>query len=403
MLGTVQFSNFKSFEFSGPLVLPGFFVFVGNNGAGKTNFCDAFTFTRDLLESGLRSALLDDERRKGFESIVRGREPSREIALSFTFAEADGLDLRYQLSIGASARAGEPQILSERLVGRLETRRGGDTVYLERNTATSRVYNELSPGPDKCENWGIQANYLQVSQLKDENRFPALAYVRRALGSVLVLRPDASVLRQREVVGGELSLGPKGQGLVAILDAAAPAALQRLAHLLAEGDPQIASLRLLGAGEGQKEIGLLEKGHPRPYGPHQISDGTLRLLAMLTAITGIAPRTATLIIEEPENGIHFSRLRRLVQVCRQRVAQDPEVRMIMTTHSIPLLHELEREEAMAIVRDQEGISRILPPPDEARWQRFREEVGYTMGDLYATELWPQPQHMVAPPQRKDEV
>jgi predicted ATPase len=243
-----------------------------------------------------------------------------------------------------------------------------------------------------------KGNYLQVSQLKDEERFPALAYVRKALRSVLVLRPDTSVLRQREVVGGELSLETKGSGLVTVLDAAEPKDLQRLARLLAEGDPAIDAIRLLGAGEGQKEIGLLENGESRPYGPHQISDGTLRLLTMLSAITGVAPETETLIIEEPENGIHFSRLRRLVKLCRQRVEKDPKARIILTTHSIPLLHELEREEAMAIVKGKDGISRILPPPEPDRWQSFREEVGYTIGDLYTTGLWPQPKKTISPSQ-----
>jgi predicted ATPase len=206
------------------------------------------------------------------------------------------------------------------------------------------------------------------------------------------------VLRQREVVGGEPSLETKGSGLVTVLDAAEPKDVQRLAHLLAEGDPAIEAIRLLGAGEGQKEIGLLEKGEERPYGPHQISDGTLRLLAMFSAITGVAPETETLIIEEPENGIHFSRLRRLVKLCRQRVEKDPKARIILTTHSIPLLHELEREEAMAIVKDKDGISRILPPPEPDRWQSFRENIGYTIGDLYTTGLWPQPKKTISPSQ-----
>jgi predicted ATPase len=395
MIEHVQFSNFKSFEFSKPIRLPRFVVLVGNNSAGKTNFCDAFTFARDLLESGLRSALLDDERRKGFENIVRGRKPSRQIAFHFSFTESNGLNLAYEFRVGISARTGEPQILYERLAGRLETRRGVDTIYLERDTSSSRVYNELSSDQDKREKWGIEANYLQVAQLKDPQRFPALNYVREALGPVWVLRPDTGILRQRAPVGGDLNLGNKGQGLIAILDAAGQADLDRLARFLAEGDPSIKAIRLLGAGEGHKDIGLLEQGEERPYGPHQISDGTLRLLVMLTAIRGIAPTTKTLIIEEPENSIHFDRLRRLVELCRRRVAQDEQARIILTTHSIPLLHALDRQEAMAVVRDQEGISRILHPPTKKRWQQFQAEAGYTTG------LWPEPEPRIYEPRSRE--
>jgi len=397
MIAEVQFANFKSFEFAQPLPLPRFMVLVGNNGAGKTNFCDAFTFTRDLLESGLRSALLNNERRKGFESIVRGQKPEQELTFLFRFTEGEGLDLTYHFRIGIDARSGDPSILSEKLSGRLESRKGNAQTYLERDTKSSKVHNALSDSKKKDEKWDIQAHELQVSQFKDKARFPALVYVREALKSVLVLRPDPSVLRQRETIGGEPTLGSNGRGVVTILDAADPTTLERLARLLAEGDPSIKALRLLGAGVGQKEIGLLEKGIERPYGPHQISDGTLRLLAMLTAITGVAPATQTLIIEEPENGIHFSRLRRLVELCRQRVQEDPEARIILTTHSIPLLHEIQREEALAIVRDDAGVSHILPPPDETRWQRFQDEAGYTIGDLYTTGLWPQPEPRIYTP------
>jgi len=111
-------------------------------------------------------------------------------------------------------------------------------------------------------------------------------------------------------------------------------------------------------------------------------------LAMLAAITGVAPSISTLVIEEPENGIHFSRLNRLVELCRQRVEDDPDAQIILTTHSIPLLHALQREEVMAVVR-QDGTSQILPPPEADKWKRFREEAGYTIGDLYTTGLWPE--------------
>ena len=397
MIEQVQFANFKSFEFPEPVALPPFVVLVGDNGAGKTNFCDAFSFARHLLQSGLRSALLDDERRQGFENVVRGRQLGSEIAFRFDLAVEDDLDLTYRFGVGASARTGEPQVLSESLVGRSGTRRGKEIVYLERDAIRSTVYNELGNGADRREKWDVQAGYLQVAQLRDRERFPVFDAVRQELGSVLVLRPDAGVLRRREQVGGALTLGDRGQGLVSILDAAPPSDLDRLARLLAEGDPSIKAIELLPAGAGHKEIGLVEHGQERPFGPHQISDGTLRLLVMLAAITGVAPGVQTLIVEEPENGIHYSRLRRLVELCRKRVVQDKGARILLTTHSIPLLHALQREEAMAVVRDEQGISRILPPPDPKRWQRFREEAGYTIGDLYATGLWPQPESRIHVP------
>jgi len=180
------------------------------------------------------------------------------------------------------------------------------------------------------------------------------------------------MLRQSFTVGGELRLGSGGERLAAILDAAEPSQLDRLARWLGEGDKFTKSIRLLSAEPGKKVIGILERHQREPCRPEQISDGTLRLLAMLAAITGVAPSISTLVIEEPENGILFSRLSRLVELCRQRTEEDPDAQIILTTHSIPLLHALQREEVMAVVR-RNGTSQILPPPEAAKWERFRRK------------------------------
>jgi len=392
MIEQIKFDNFKSFTFERPIPLPRFLVLVGDNGAGKSNFCDAFDFARDVLERGLREALLD-ERRGGFDNIVRDRKSERKITCEFTFSNAEGA---YQFSVGLGGRKGQPVILGEKLVGTIDEE---PITYLKRNAGSSKVRNELavdfgeilehdhSPA-DWMEAWSVEPNYLQVARLTDEERFPALRRVRDALLSVLVLRPDVNVLRQSFTVGGELELGSGGERLPAILDAAKPSRLDQLANLLAEGDGFTRAIRLLPAEPGKKVIGILERSQKEPYHPDQISDGTLRLLAMLAAITGVAPSISTLVIEEPENGIHFSRLSCLVKLCRQRVEDDPGAQIILTTHSIPLLHALKREEVMAVVR-QDGTSRILPPPGADKWERFQTEAGYTLGDLYTTGLWPE--------------
>lgn len=384
MIEEIRFAEFKSLAMQDPIRLPRFLVWVGDNSAGKTNLCDAFEFTRDVLERGLREALFE-ERRGSFREIVRGRKEEREIFFHFGFS-GKGWQLIYEFKVGLSARKGEPQILSETLTGRLDKRRGPDTLYLERNTVTSQAHNEVSGAKEK---WGVEPTYLQLARLTDEERFPALRRIRDELRSILVLRPDPRVLRQAATVGGELRLGSGGEGLPAILDAADPGQLDRLARWLAEGDRATQSIRLLPAEPGKKVIGIMERGENEPYRPQQISDGTLRLLALLATIMGVAPSISTLIVEEPENGVHFSRLSRLVELCRKRVSSDPDTQIILTTHSIPLLHSLKREEVMAIVRSENGTSQILPPPEEEKWQRFQDEAGYTIGDLYSTGLWPE--------------
>lgn len=72
------------------------------------------------------------------------------------------------------------------------------------------------------------------------------------------------------------------------------------------------------------------------------SDGTLRMLALLTAVLGEQAWDSLICIEEPENGIYPGRLRRLIDLLREATAWDgwlqgarerPPPQVIVTTHS----------------------------------------------------------------------
>lgn len=388
MIKSLQIQNFKSFA-EGPAVpLPRFMVLVGDNAAGKTNFCDALAFARDILDDGLEKAFLK-ERRGDFLQMVHQRDAARQMRFKFVFGDsANQWELTYEFRVGLLNKRGTPQITFENLSGRLDSQTGPDISYLTRDANQSLAYNNLSLKPDKQENWRDEPEFLQISRLIDPDRFPAILRVRNELHSLLVLRPDPEALRRSVTVRSDASLAENGFGLAAILDSADPHQINILAEILGEGDRLTRSIRTLAAEPGKKMLAIQENGNSEPYFPDQLSDGTLRLLALLSAILGIPKGVHTLVIEEPENGLHFSRLSRLVAACRERIQQDENAQIILTSHAIPLLHLLEREEVKAVVRGSKGESQIMEPPEEEKWLRFREEAGMTIGDLYTTGLWP---------------
>ena len=82
-----------------------------------------------------------------------------------------------------------------------------------------------------------------------------------------------------------------------------------------------------------------------------ISDGTLRLLALLTVLNDPA-RRGTLCFEEPENGVHEGRVPQLVAFLRDAamVSQDPDTpsfQVLLATHSPKLMSVLKDEEIVA--------------------------------------------------------
>jgi len=87
-----------------------------------------------------------------------------------------------------------------------------------------------------------------------------------------------------------------------------------------------------------------------------VSDGTLRILALLTALYEI--NTPDIIcLEEPENGIHPWLLHKIVELLN-RLSQDGiaghPVQFIVTTHSVSLLNYLKPEQIRAVELDEEG-------------------------------------------------
>jgi hypothetical protein len=70
------------------------------------------------------------------------------------------------------------------------------------------------------------------------------------------------------------------------------------------------------------------------------SDGTLRMLALLTAL--YSPKGGTLCFEEPENGLHPGQLRALIDLIVERTAAtiQPPMQVIATSHSPVVLAAL---------------------------------------------------------------
>jgi AAA domain, putative AbiEii toxin, Type IV TA system len=122
------------------------------------------------------------------------------------------------------------------------------------------------------------------------------------------------------------------------------------------------------------------------------SDGTLRALALLTALT-VEPRPAIVGIEEPENGIYPGRLRTLLSMLREMVASgdeaptagasEPELQLLFTTHSPVVVAAFrDRPEMLrmvdVIMRDGKRITRARPvgkpkkPGDGAFMASLRE-------------------------------
>ena len=117
---------------------------------------------------------------------------------------------------------------------------------------------------------------------------------------------------------------------------------------------------------------------------HQVgvSSGTLRMLALMTALLG-EPETNLVGIEEPENYVHPTALESFV---KHLLAAGERVQFMVTTHSPLLLNFLDDPGTVRVVqrRDQEG-TKVMSERDPDAVRKALDASGFGLGELYQTK------------------
>jgi predicted ATPase len=288
-------------------------VFVGENGAGKTNLyrvlqllqgAAAGTLAADIAgEGGMESASWAGERRRS--------EPAH-IALAVGLGDgpiSGPADFRYEVEIGFPVRGIsaafdlEPQVKAERLVHRRGQRQ---TVLLNRHgphaTARAEDGEQIEVGDD------LMASETALGGIADPSRFPDLGMIRQAMADWRFyhdLRTDAgSPLRSPSLAVTSPTLASDGSNLAAVF-----ATLAHIRGDTADLDAAVADAfpdaRLDIPAPGRTaSFGMVFPDYPkRVFAPHELSDGTLRFLGLAGALLAYRP-PAFIALNEPEASLH---------------------------------------------------------------------------------------------------
>lgn len=117
--------------------------------------------------------------------------------------------------------------------------------------------------------------------------------------------------------------------------------------------PAVTGIRLETKESGELDLKLMEEEVPVPSA--LLSEGTLRILGLL-AVLGSRQPPPLVGLEEPENGVHPSRLPEIAELLKSRV-QLGGSQIIVTTHS-PILLEYLPLDAILLFRKREGATQI---------------------------------------------
>ena len=127
-----------------------------------------------------------------------------------------------------------------------------------------------------------------------------------------------------------------------------------------------------------KEIGLNWRRSDSDYlfGPHQISDGTLRAMAIITLFSQPEEdMPGIIILDEPELGLHPYALEIVVGLMR---AASERSQLLIATQSQALLNHFEAEEVVVV--EPKGGSSSFRRLDAEQLKDWMED--YSMGELW---------------------
>jgi predicted ATPase len=174
-----------------------------------------------------------------------------------------------------------------------------------------------------------------------------------------------------------ITIGEKGVGLASILDALKDSRIDEYLLIrknISDLFPTIADINVYAINNTQKGLKIkLRNGTEVQSG--FISEGVLYYLAF-SALQYLEP-ASILLVEEPENGLHPSRIKDIMTILRE-VSKTTQV--LIATHSPLVINEMQPEEVSLIRRDPEtGTS--AEPMNKTKDFKERAKI-YALGELW---------------------
>lgn len=355
-----RFVNFKGFADATLDLRTPVTILIGRNGAGKSNAVEALTVLGAVVDGTQINEMLDIHGPP--EGLLRGgilnavRAGCGEFGLGVA-SEVDGDSIDYHFTIKIQRVQGRQvpaSIVDEQL-----SRAGRQLLNCRtRGKGILRVKFDGSDG--KVRQINVPASAAVVVDAAELGTLPAsteLQLTAKHIGSVakvpMVLDADPKAMRDYSP-GSPRDLVSDASNVATVLwhmtrpKTGNPEGFARILAALRElPEEPFHTIRAIRTVAGDCTFGLADERDNISYGARLISDGTLRTLAVLTALE-TADSTRVLAIEEFDNGIHPSRAKKLVGIVFE-AAQRRGLKVVLTTHNPSVLNALTRDQMNGVV------------------------------------------------------
>jgi len=326
-------------------------VLIGPNGSGKSNLLRALQLA-PLLRSKSLSRFVADA--GGASALLHyGPKRTQAIELELEFRQGKRRSL-YRARLGFAA--GDTLIFLDEVVGHDDGEDEGSG-FLERSLGAGHRESVLKDVKD--EDPGIRAVNYWLSQLSFFHFHDTSM---------------ASALRTHARAADDRFLRSDGSNLAAYLLRLAESeseadmkAWRRIGRLVRTVNPGIKELLPTRVGRNGDAVRLdwIDDRDER-FGVHQLSDGSLRAIALITALAQPTERLPRFIsIDEPELGLHPAAIALLAELAR---SVSHRTQVLFATQSTAFLDHFRPDEVVVTERE-EGVTRLkrLDTADLREW------------------------------------
>jgi predicted ATPase len=413
-IGKVSAQRYKNLDIEQGLKLSeGLNIFIGSNGAGKSNFLALLKFLKDSLSDNISS------KKDGATSFVKsvteigesrmlnvGFLPPEKVNLEYTFF-VEGFQnnlLSLQLFLLCSDKK-FPQIVGESLSSHFreypENRHRFFYEFHKQSIGNGFIekFQEKGSSQDSYQIANIPTDEIGLSiipkLLENIEHSPDKEVVYFARRLVINLVSDwrfysANNMNLKEIRNAEPEIGspekylnPDCENLALVIDNLIQESIDfedQLNVIMRDIVPQTKRIRPIRTGRTRISVEWHLQNTKRPLYLDEMSDGTVRMLCW--AIILNSPNLPSLIvIDEPEVGLHVQWLSYLAEWIKNAAAR---TQVIITTHSPDLLDKftdcLENVHVFESSNSEQTLFHVKPLSRERLQDRLDE--GWELGDLY---------------------
>jgi predicted ATPase len=337
-------------------------VLIGANGAGKSNIISFFKMLNEMMGGRLQEYIGASGRAQSL--LHFGPKITPQITAQLEFAADKGIDTYIMRLFHAP----------------------GDTLFFAEETVGFQRTGQ--PSPQKI-TYGTGHQESQIGEFTEKNQDTISKTLRFFLNRCRVFHfhdtSSTARIRQFCYINFSHLLMPDAGNLAALLyrfrneNNSSYKQIVSTIRLIA---PFFNNFDLEPSGPGNTEVILnwREKGSDQVFGPHQLSDGTLRAICLVTLL--LQPENelpGLIIVDEPELGLHPYALNIIAALFKKA---SHHTQILISTQSTTFLNNFDTEDVIVVSRNGHGSQ--FERLDPAILQAWLEE--YSLGEVWEKNI-----------------